>query len=221
MQRVALETPVLRKNDEAAAENRRAFAASRTVAVNIMSAPGAGKTTLLEKTLPLLPFRCAVIEGDIQTNIDADRIKAIGIPAHQINTTCCHLDASMIAGAIERFPTAGVDLLIIENVGNMVCPAAYDLGETLRVMLYSVPEGAEKPRKYPRMFYQSHCVVLNKIDLAPYTDVSVDELKSNVLAVSPRASVIPVSARTGEGLDDWVAWLTGKVRELAKGTLCA
>ena len=220
MQRIAVEAPVLRKNDEYAAENRLNFARTGTVTVNMMSAPGAGKTTLLEKTLRRLPFRCAVIEGDIQTTIDADRIQAVGIPAHQINTTCCHLDAKMIAGAVERFPINGVDLLIIENVGNMVCPAAYDLGESFRVMLYSVPEGAEKPRKYPRMFYQSHCVVLNKIDLAPYTDVSVDELAANVLAVSPQATVIPVSARTGAGLDAWIEWLTARVRE-AKAAVCA
>ena len=210
MQRVSVEAPVLKKNDEFAAENRAVFAQRGTVVVNMMSAPGAGKTTLLEKTLKRLPFRCAVIEGDIQTTIDADRINAVGIPAHQINTTCCHLDAKMIANAVRQFPVDGVELLIIENVGNMVCPAAYDLGENIRVMLYSVPEGAEKPRKYPRMFYQSHCVVLNKIDLAPYTDVSVEELKANVLAVSPHAVVIPVSARTGDGLDAWIEWLAGK-----------
>lgn len=221
MQRVSLETPVLKKNDEYAAANRSLFAQNGAVAVNIMSAPGAGKTTLLEKTLHRIPFRCAVIEGDIQTTIDADRIRAVGIPAHQINTTCCHLDAKMIGDAVRQFPITGVELLIIENVGNMVCPAAYDLGENLRVMVYSVPEGAEKPRKYPRMFYQSHCVVLNKIDLAPYTDVSVEELKANVLAVSPNAAVIPVSARTGEGLDAWIEWLTAKVGEAKAAAICA
>lgn len=220
MQRVVVEAAVLRKNDEYAAANRARFAALGTVVVNMMSAPGAGKTTLLEKTLKRLDLRCAVIEGDIQTSIDAERIQAVGIPAHQINTTCCHLDAKMISGALEQFPVQGVDLLIIENVGNMVCPAAYDLGESLRVMVYSVPEGAEKPRKYPRMFHQSHGVVLNKIDLAPYTDVSVDELRANVLAVSPHAAVIPVSARTGAGLDDWIAWLTAQVREMKTAALC-
>lgn len=209
MQRVAVEAPVLKKNSEIAEENRALFGRLGVFVLNLMSAPGAGKTTLLEKTLPALRERCrvAVIEGDLQTALDAERIRSVGVPAHQINTKMCHLDASLVAGAFERFAAAPPELLVIENIGNLVCPASYDLGEHLRVTLFSVAEGADKPKKYPRMFHLSDAVVLNKIDLAPHCDVSVEELMANVRDVSPRARVFPVSCRTGEGLGDWSAWL--------------
>ena len=210
MQRIDVASPVLRKNDEIALENRRVFESRGTVALNLMSAPGAGKTTLLEKTLPALQprFRCGVIEGDLRTDLDAERVRRTGVAAHQINTNSCHLDASMVREAFDAAFHAPLDLLLIENIGNLVCPAAYDLGEHWRVTLFSVTEGADKPRKYPKMFYRSHAVVLNKIDLLPYTDVHLDELVESVRAVSPEAVVFPLSCRTGEGLEAWVEWLT-------------
>ncbi len=211
-EKVVLETPVLRKNDELAAENRAWFAARRCTVLNLMSAPGAGKTTLLEKTLPRLAARrrCAVIEGDLQTDLDAARIRATGIAAHQINVNSCHLDARMIAEAALRLESGHPDLLFIENIGNLVCPAAYDLGEHWRVTVFSAAEGADKPRKYPRMFHQSDAIVLNKIDLAPYCDVSIDELLESVRAVSPHAAVFPLSSRSGEGLEPWIEWVAAR-----------
>lgn len=210
MPTVPLAAPVLRKNDELAAENRAWFAARHWTVLNLMSAPGAGKTTLLEKTLPRLSRRCAVIEGDLQTDLDASRIRAVGIAAHQINVNSCHLDARLIAEAAARLEPLHPDLLFIENIGNLVCPAAYDLGESWRVTVFSAAEGADKPRKYPRMFLQSDAVVLNKIDLAPYCDVSLDDLRSAVRDVSPRAEIFLVSSRTGEGLDAWVDWVASR-----------
>lgn len=206
--RISVETRVLSKNDEAAAANRALFLERGVVAVNFMSAPGAGKTSVLETTLRRMDVqKVAVIEGDLQTEYDADRIRALGVRAHQIVTgTVCHLDARMVAHALSHFPVDGADLLLIENVGNMVCPAEFDLGEQLRVMVYSIPEGAEKPKKYPLMFHQAHAVLLNKIDLAPYCGVELDELVENVRDVNPAAKVFPVSCRTGQGLDAWLDW---------------
>ncbi len=212
-ERIVVETPVLKKNDEYAAGNRQWFAERGIAVVNIMSAPGAGKTTLLERTLPILGerFACAVIEGDLQTDLDAERIRKIGVRAHQINTTCCHLDARMVMGAAETFEESLPEVLFIENIGNLVCPASYDLGEHLKVTLFSVVEGADKPKKYPKMFRMSDCVVLNKADLLPYSGVAIEELLANVRDVSPEAAVFTVSARTGEGLREWVDWLAGSI----------
>lgn len=209
MQRIDVESPVLKKNDDLAIENREFFHSRATVAINLMSAPGAGKTTLLEKSLPTLRqrFRCGVIEGDLRTDLDAERVRKTGVVAHQINTNSCHLDARMVREACTALFTQPLDLLLIENIGNLVCPAAYDLGEDWRVTLFSVTEGADKPRKYPKMFYRSHAVVLNKIDLLPYTDVQLEELVDSVRAVSPEAVIFPLSCRTGEGLDAWIAWV--------------
>jgi hydrogenase nickel incorporation protein HypB len=211
MPRVAVESPVLKKNSEIAEENRALFDAAGVAVINIMSAPGAGKTTLLERTLPLLAarWRAAVIEGDLRTDLDAERIRRVGVAAHQINTTCCHLDANMVRGAYDQLETPQV--LFIENIGNLVCPASYDLGEHLRVTVFSVVEGADKPKKYPRMFLQSDAVVLNKVDLLPYCDVALDELIGNVRDVSPRSAVFPLSCRTGAGLAEWVEWLGAQI----------
>ena len=215
MQRIDVASPVLKKNDELALSNRVLFSSSGTVAVNLMSAPGAGKTTLLERSLPELQqrFRCGVIEGDLRTDLDAERIRKTGVVAHQINTNSCHLDARLVRDAYDAAFARALDLLLIENIGNLVCPAAYDLGEHWRVTLFSVTEGADKPRKYPKMFHRSHAVVLNKIDLLPFTDVKLEELVESVLAVSPEAVVFPVSCRTGEGLSAWTDWLQQRVDE--------
>lgn len=218
MERVSVVRNVLQANEEAAAANRELFDRGGMLAINLMSAPGAGKTSVLEQTIRRLGtrYRIAVIEGDLQTSIDAERIRAAGVPSHQITTgTVCHLDARMVSKAVAEFPMDGVRVLFIENVGNLVCPAEFYLGEHLRVMVYSVVEGAEKPKKYPLMFHTSDVVLLNKVDLVPYAGVEIEDLKKNVLEVNPRATIFPVSCRTGEGLDAWTEWLDSAVRESA------
>jgi hydrogenase nickel incorporation protein HypB len=210
MERVSVQTNVLKANQELAAENRRLFESEGTVVVNLMSAPGAGKTSLLEATIRELRgrYQLAVIEGDLQTDLDSQRIRALGTRSHQITTgTVCHLDARMIARALADFPVQGLDLLVIENVGNLICPASYDLGESIRVVLCSVAEGAEKPKKYPVMFHKADVVLLNKTDLAAASGVDLQELRTNVREVNPKATIFEVSCRTGVGLDAWVGWL--------------
>src|SRR5271157_3290635 len=210
MERVSVQTSVLKVNQEIAAENRRLFEAEGTVVINLMSGPGAGKTSLLEATIRGLRdrYRLAVIEGDLQTDLDAQRIRALGTRSHQITTgTVCHLDARMVARALAEFPVQGLDLLVIENVGNLICPASYDLGESLRVVICSVAEGPEKPKKYPVMFHRANVVLLNKTDLASASGVDLQELETNVREVNPNATVFPVSCKTGAGLDMWLEWL--------------
>jgi hydrogenase nickel incorporation protein HypB len=210
LNRVSVQTNVLKANQEIATENRRLFEREGTVVINLMSAPGAGKTSLLEATIRGLGdrYRLAVIEGDLQTDLDSQRIRALGARSHQITTgTVCHLDARMVARALAEFPVQGLDLLVIENVGNLICPASYDLGESLRVVICSVAEGAEKPKKYPVMFHKADVVLLNKTDLATASGVNLRELETNVREVNPKATVVAVSCKTGAGLDAWVAWL--------------
>jgi len=210
MDRVSVQTNVLKANQEAATENRRLFEAEGTVVINLMSAPGAGKTSLLVATIQGLRdrYRLAVIEGDLQTDLDSQRIRALGTRSHQITTgTVCHLDARMISRALAEFPVQGLDLLVIENVGNLICPASYDLGESLRVVICCVAEGAEKPKKYPVMFHRADVVLLNKTDLAEASGVDLRELETNVREVNPKAMVFAVSCKTGVGLDAWLAWL--------------
>jgi hydrogenase nickel incorporation protein HypB len=214
MERVSLLTDLRRTNDEIASENQAVFRSVATLTINLMSAPGAGKTTVLETTiLRLAPhYRFAVIEGDLQTSIDSERILALGVPAHQITTgSVCHLDARMVSKAIAAFPPERVDLLFIENVGNLVCPAEFNLGEDLRVMVYSVVEGVEKPKKYPLMFHKAEAVLLNKIDLIPYAGVELEELRKNVIEVNPRTLIFPISCRTGEGVEAWTEWLVERI----------
>lgn len=214
MERIAVQTNVLKANQEAAMENRRVFEQEGLLVMNLMSGPGAGKTSLLEATIHALHGEAAigVIEGDLQTDLDAERIRALGSRAHQINTgTMCHLDARMIARALGEFPVHGLDLLVIENVGNLICPASYDLGESLRVVLCSIAEGPEKPKKYPVMFHKADVVLLNKTDLDVATGDDLRELEKNVREVNPRAIVFPLSCRTGNGLDHWIAWLRMKI----------
>jgi len=207
---VAIEQGILAKNDAYAAENRRGFQRRGVFALNLLSSPGAGKTTLLVATLQRLAgwMPAAVIEGDQQTSLDADRIRATGAPAVQINTgKGCHLDAHMIGHAVETLAVPERGLLFIENVGNLVCPAAFDLGEAKRVVLLSVTEGEDKPVKYPDMFASADLVLVNKVDAAPFLGVDLDALRAAVARVNPKAAVLNVSARTGEGMEDWLAWL--------------
>lgn len=212
MHQVTLETGIMEANEQLASHNRELYDAQGISVINLMSAPGAGKTSVLEKTIQRMKddYRLGVIEGDLMTTMDADRISALGVPAYQITTgTVCHLDARMVHNALHNFDIGGIDLLFIENVGNLVCPAEFNLGEHLKIMVYSVVEGAEKPRKYPVMFHESAVVLLNKVDLLPYSGVSLEELRRNVLAVNPEAIIFPVSCRTGEGFDAWTEWLRG------------
>jgi hydrogenase nickel incorporation protein HypB len=210
MDRVSVQSNILQANHEIAAANRCLFQREGTVAINLMSGPGAGKTSLLEATIRALAgrYRLAVIEGDLQTDLDAQRIRALGVPSHQITTgTVCHLDARMVARALAELPVQGVDLLVIENVGNLICPASYDLGESLRVVICSIAEGPEKPKKYPVMFHKADVVLLNKTDLAAASGADLRELEANVRDVNPKAAVFAVSCKTGAGFDGWLAWL--------------
>ena len=216
MHMIPVETDIMQANQTWADENHEAFLEHSVYTVNLMSAPGAGKTSVLEQTIGRLKddLQLGVIEGDLVTTIDADRIEALGIPAHQITTgTVCHLDARMVHEAIHRFDIRDLDVLFIENVGNLVCPAEFELGEDLKVMIFSTVEGAEKPKKYPLMFHEADAVLLNKVDLVPYSGVSLEELTRNVREVNPWAPIFPVSCRTGEGLNAWVGWLRAQISE--------
>ncbi|MED4904707.1 hydrogenase nickel incorporation protein HypB [Parageobacillus thermoglucosidasius] len=208
--KVALEVDVLTNNNRAAEFNRRLFEETKTLVINLMSSPGAGKTTILEKTIEALAkdFRIGVIEGDLATDKDAERIRSLGAQAVQINTHGgCHLDARMIAAVLPQFDFNEIDLLFIENVGNLVCPSGYDLGQQHKVAVLSVPEGNDKILKYPTMFMRTELVLLNKIDLLPYLDFDVGQAKDDLKGVNPQSSLIPLSAKTNEGMDQWFQWI--------------
>jgi len=205
---ISLEQKVLARNDLLADQNRKWLAERDVLAVNLMSSPGSGKTTLLERTIRDLDLPMGVIEGDQETKFDADRIAATGAPAYQINTgTGCHLDAAMLAHALDHLAPAHGSVVFIENVGNLVCPALFDLGEAARVVIMSVPEGPDKPLKYPHMFRSADVILLNKVDLLPYLDFPMQTFTDHVRQVNPHAEVIPVSATLGAGTDAWYAWL--------------
>lgn len=209
-QLIAIEMDVLAKNNALAAHNREHFEAADQLVLNLVSSPGSGKTTLLCETLRQLADKrpCAVIEGDQQTSADADRIRATGVPAVQINTgKGCHLDAKMVHDACHQLPANPGGILFIENVGNLVCPASFDLGEKYKVAILSVTEGEEKPLKYPDMFAAAQLMVINKIDLLPYVSFDVARCIENAKRVNPYIQVIQVSATTGEGMDAWLNWL--------------
>ena len=212
MRRVTVVQNILKANDAIAAENRQAFDDNGVMAMNWLSSPGAGKTTLLEKTLPALEsrgVRAAVIEGDIQTTRDADRIDAVGVQAVQITTGgACHLNASMIKQALAELPLADLDLVIIENVGNLVCPAGFYLGEHIVTTLLSVTEGNDKPLKYPQAFRSAGTMVITKTDLVPHTNFDLDEAKEFALQINPDLRIVETSATTGNGIDEWADWIT-------------
>jgi hydrogenase nickel incorporation protein HypB len=220
MTEVAIERDVLSDNDRAAAANRARFRAAGIYVLNLMSGPGAGKTTLLERTAERLrgTVRLGVIVGDIQTRRDADRIGRHGVPVHQVNTGGgCHLDARMLTAALDVMDPKDVDVLIIENVGNLVCPAEFDLGEHDKAMILSVTEGADKPAKYPLMFCESRLMILGKVDLLPHVDFDPQAAVDDARALNPGLEVIRLSSKTGEGVDAWADWLVGRWRALRQG----
>jgi hydrogenase nickel incorporation protein HypB len=202
-------------NRKIAEENRELFRKHGILAVNLMASPGAGKTSLIDRTLALLRgrVRMGVIEGDIASSVDAERVKAHGVPVVQINTGgACHLDAAMIRQALDHLPLDELELLIVENVGNLVCPAEFDLGESLKVTILSVAEGHDKPLKYPLIFTQTDALVLNKMDLLGMGDFDLGALRNTVLKMNPDVTIFELSCRTGQGLEEWAGWLERMVR---------
>jgi len=214
---------ILSANERLAEENAAVLAGKSVLAVNVMASPGAGKTSLIVQTIDTIrdQLRIGVIEGDIASRVDADTIEALGIPVVQINTGgTCHLDANMVQGALNQLPLGDLDLLFIENVGNLICPTDFALGEALKVMIASVPEGDDKPYKYPGMFAAVDAIVINKIDLLPYVEFNLEGFRKLVVGLNTDVQVFEVSCKTGEGIEAWADWLLSKAaREIRdKGT---
>ena len=207
---ITVERKVLEKNDDVARRNRACFSEREICALNLVSSPGSGKTSILEKTCQALreKIKIAVIEGDVQTDLDAQRVAAYGVQVVQIVTLGgCHLDAGLVRDAMQKLDLDETELLFIENVGNMVCPSGYDLGEAMKVAVLSTVEGDDKPLKYPAMFRNSSVLVINKIDLIPYADCNLNELKENALKINPYLRIFEISCKTGEGISQWCDWL--------------
>ena len=208
---------ILSANDQIALENRRLFDEKGIFVLNIMAAPGAGKTSLIECTIEALRDRAHVgmIDGDVASTIDADRVARLGVPAVQINTGgACHLDANMTAAALPRLPLDEIDLLVIENVGNLICPTGFGLGEHLKVMIASMPEGDDKPYKYPGMFSAVDVLLLNKVDLLPLLEFDMDYFRRGVDVLNPDIAFFPLSCKTKEGVQEWIEWLLGRWHSL-------
>jgi len=209
-----IEEDLLSKNNRLAGQNRQMFREQGVFVLNLVSSPGSGKTTLLEKTISALApaMRIAVLEGDQQTSHDADRIAATGVPVKQINTGAgCHLDAHMVGHGVADFDLAETDVLMIENVGNLVCPASFDLGEHHKIVVLSVTEGEDKPIKYPHMFRAADVLLLNKTDLLPYLDFDLDKCREFARQVNPRIRIFELSCKNGTGFDDWLSWLRQQI----------
>lgn len=212
--KVSVVKNILEANDRIAQENRVIFDEKDLLVFNLMSSPGAGKTSLLEKTIDALKeeLKIGVIEGDIQSSQDAERIAEKGVPTVQINTGgACHLDGNMIRDTFKEFDFDSLDLLVVENVGNLVCPAEFKVGEDFKAMILSVTEGEDKPAKYPLMFHKSKVLLINKIDLLPYVDCSVEKIREEALKINPGMTIFEVSCKTGEGLDAWYDWVREEV----------
>jgi hydrogenase nickel incorporation protein HypB len=210
--KVKVVTRILEANERLAEENRKRFTDAGVFVINLMGAPGAGKTTLLERTIRELKekTRIGVIEGDIEGSDDAERIHDAGVPVVQINTGgACHLDANMISEVLDDVPLRELDLLVIENVGNLVCPAEFKVGEDLKAMVLSITEGHDKPLKYPLMFRESSALVLNKIDLLPHMNVDIAKIRKDARSLNRSIEIFEVSCKTGEGIDRWTEWLSG------------
>jgi len=213
--KVKVVTKILEANDRLALENRKLFDKARVFVINLMSGPGAGKTSLLEKTLSSKTgLNIGVIEGDIAGSDDAERIERLGFPVVQINTGgACHLDANMINEVLDDLPLEGLDIVFIENVGNLVCPAEFKVGENIKVMILSIAEGHDKPLKYPLMFQESSALILNKMDLVPYTDVNIAKIRKDSLSLNPELKIFEVSCRTGQGIPEWLHWLKERAQK--------
>jgi hydrogenase nickel incorporation protein HypB len=210
MERIPIEKKVLSENDRIAASLRARFCEHGILSLNLISSPGSGKTSLLEKTLASLPHNehVAILTGDIQTDNDARRLARFGFPVKQISTGgTCHLDARMIERSLESWGLEGIDLLLIENVGNLVCPASYDLGEAAKIVVLSVTEGEDKPLKYPSIFFKSELLVLTKVDLLPYVPFDIAAAEENARRIHPGMDIVRVSCTTGDGMQQWLAWL--------------
>jgi hydrogenase nickel incorporation protein HypB len=210
MRKVEVITPILNANDLVAQENQDLLKKHGIVAVNLMASPGAGKTSLILETGKALKgrVRLGVVEGDVASRIDADKVASADIPVIQINTGGeCHLEALTVQKALSALPLSEIDILFIENVGNLICPVEFRLGETIRVAIASVPEGDDKPYKYPGIFSAVHAVVVNKIDLTPYVDLNLDTLRKGIHGLNPKAPIFELSCRTGEGIAPWADWL--------------
>lgn len=208
---------IMAANDMIARDNRRIFDRHGLFVLNLMSSPGAGKTTLLERTISALKdtIAIAVIEGDIRGYVDAERIERHGVPVIQINTGGeCHLDANMIRNGLDALDLTGRELLIIENVGNLVCPAEFRVGENLKAMILSVPEGDDKPIKYPLMFIESQVLIINKIDLLGMVDFDIEKVEQSARALNPNIQIFRLSCKTGEGIEEWFGWLSAQVQPL-------
>ena len=207
---------VLEANERIAEENRRLFEKMNVLVINLVSGPGAGKTTLLERTIEGLKdlYRFGVIEGDIQSTLDAERIASTGVPVVQINTGgACHLDGNMIREAIGKLDLGALDVLVVENVGNLVCPVEFDIGEDFKVMLLSLPEGDDKAFKYPLIFHESRLLLINKMDLLPYVEYDIGKMCGESRKINPHLEIIEISCKTGEGLPSWFNWLKDKVNK--------
>lgn len=213
--KVSVVRNILEANERIAEQNKTLFNENRLFVINLMSSPGAGKTSLLERTIDALKgeLRIGVIEGDIQSTQDAERVAKKGIPVVQINTGgACHLDGNMVRDTFHEFDFKEMDLLVVENVGNLVCPAEFKIGEDFKVMILSVAEGDDKPSKYPLMFHESKVLLINKVDLLPYVDCSMEKIRQDALRINPNLDIFEISCKTGEGLDPWYDWLLKGVR---------
>lgn len=209
-----IERKVLQKNDEVADENRLFFKENGILALNLVSSPGSGKTSLLEQTLEKIKDRVktAVVVGDVQTDLDARRLESLGLPVIQLVTNgACHLEAPLVRDSFSDIEPEQTELLFIENVGNLVCPAGFDLGEAMKVVIASTTEGDDKPLKYPSMFRNSKVLIINKTDLIPYVNCNINELRENALRINPGLTIFETSCVNGEGLDEWCDWLIKKV----------
>ena len=214
---IEMKQKILGKNDSLAAELRRRFAENHVFVVDLLASPGSGKTSTILATIEALrdEFNIAVIEGDIASSVDAEKIKAQGIPAVQINTGgACHLESSMVKRAVDVLDLERLDLIIMENVGNLVCPTDFDLGENLKVMILSVPEGDDKPLKYPGVFQVAQAVILNKVDTMPVFNFNREAFDESVRQLNPQAPIFPISATNGEGVDEWASWLSDRIHEV-------
>lgn len=212
---VTIERKVLEKNDAVASSLREIFQKKNIFSFNLLSSPGSGKTSIVEKTIAELKneIKIAVVEGDVQTSLDADRIGKLDVDVVQIVTNgACHLEAPLVRDAISNLSLDGVDLLIIENVGNLVCPSSYDLGEDIKVVVLSITEGDDKPLKYPAMFRRSSVLIINKIDLLPYLQSSIEKIKENALSINPNLKIFETSCTSGEGITEWCGWIKSNLK---------